>query len=147
MSDKSILEYDVSPFIQAAVIIAAIVVFILGGRLVALTGLVDIDQGTPWLVACSFTLLYVIFNSVLSISAADQNRYWMQSIMTYVGVVVVGGVVAYLFSGATMDEVGAYKLIYMIFTLGYVILLGVVRSMRKIVMIAQKQDKRLRGED
>jgi len=56
MSDKSILEYDISPFLQAAVILGAIVVFILGGRLIALTGLIDVDQGTPWLVACSFTL-------------------------------------------------------------------------------------------
>jgi len=147
MSDKSILEYDISPFLQAAVILGAIVVFILGGRLIALTGLIDVDQGTPWLVACSFTLLYAIFSSVLSISALDQNKYWMQSIIGYVGIVVLGGVLAYFFSGVNMDEVGAYKLIYMIFTLGYVILLGVVRSMRKIVKIAQEQDKRLRGED
>jgi len=84
---------------------------------------------------------------ITSISALDQNKYWMQSIIGYVGIVVLGGVLAYFFSGVNMDEVGAYKLIYMIFTLGYVILLGVVRSMRKIVKIAQEQDKRLRGED
>jgi len=144
---KSILEYQVSPLIQAGVIVLAVVVFILLGRLISLTGLLDIDKGTPWLVACSFTLFYALFNSVLSLSATDQNKYWSQSIFGYFIITVVGGLVAYLFSGATMDEVGGYRPIYIVFTMGYILLLIIVRSMRKIVGLAEREDKRLRGED
>jgi len=145
--NKSILEYDVSPLIQAAAILAAVLLFIVGAKLIAMTGWVAIDAGTPWLVACSFTLLYIIFNSVLSLSAVDQNKYWVQSLISYVLVCVGGGVLAYVFSGAGMSEVGGYKVIYVVFTMGYILLLIITRSMRKIVNYAEKQDDRLRGEE
>lgn len=147
MSDKSILEYNISPFVQAGGLLAAITVFILLGKAIGATGLVDIDEGTPWLVACSFTLLFAIFNSVLSLSTPDQNKYWLQSIMSYIILVVGGGGIAYLFSGYGMDDVGSYRWIYIVFTIGYILLLTIMRTMRRIVKLAQEQDKRLRGED
>lgn len=147
MSDKSILEYNISPFVQAGGLLAAITVFILLGKAIGATGLVDIDEGTPWLVACSFTLLFAIFNSVLSLSTPDQNKYWLQSIMSYIILVVGGGGIAYFFSGHGMDDVGSYRWIYIVFTIGYILLLTIMRTMRRIVKLAQEQDKRLRGED
>jgi len=145
--DKSILEFQISPIIQASALLAVIVLFILGGRLIALTGLIDIDQGTPWLTACSFTLFYAIFSSVFSLSANDQNKYWVQSLIGYVIISVGGGGLAFLFSGVGMDQVGGYKVIYIVFTMGYILLLVIMRSMRKIVKLAEKEDARLRGED
>jgi hypothetical protein len=59
----------------------------------------------------------------------------------------VGGLLAYLISGLSIDEAGSYKWILFIFTFCYILFLSIVRAMKKIVTIAQKQDKRLRGED
>jgi len=147
MQNKSILEYNISPLLQAGVILGLVVLFILGSKLVAMTGIIEIDKGTPWLIACSLTLFYVLFNSVYSLSAEDQNKYWGLSILGYVIITVGGGLLAFLFSGVQMDVVGSYKFIYLIFTMGYILLLVIMRSMRRIVFLAEREDKRLRGED
>ncbi len=146
-SDKSIFEYNISPFLQGGVVLGAILVFILITIIFGKLGLADTDAGTPWLVACAMTFFYAIANSVLSLAADDQNTYWWQSILTFVLLVVLGGTVAYLFSGVSMDEVGSYRWLYLVFTFGHILFLAIVRTMKRLVGIAQKQDSRLRGED
>lgn len=146
-SNKSIFEYNIPPFLQAGVILATILVFIIITVIFGKLGLADTDSGTPYLVACSMTFFFAIGNSVLSLSADDQNTYWWQSILSYVIIVVVGGTIAYLFSGVGMDEVGSYKWLYVVFTFGHILFLTIIRTMRRIVYLAKKEDRRLRGED
>jgi hypothetical protein len=100
-----------------------------------------------WINTIAFLLVYTLFNSILSIVTEDQNKYWGQSILTFIGLCVFGGVMAWLFSGLNIDEAGSFRWIYTVFAMGYIILLIIVRTMRKIVQIAQNQDKRLRGEE
>ncbi len=146
-SNKSIFEYKISPFLQGGVVLGAIVIFILATIIFGKIGLADTDGGTPWLVACSMTFFFAIGNSVLSLAADDQNTYWWQSILTYVLLVVLGGSSAYLFSGVSIDDAGSYRWLYVVFTFGHILFLTIVRTMKRIVKIAQKQDSRLRGED
>jgi len=146
-SDKSIFEYEISPFLQAGVVLACILVFILATVAFGSLGIAEVDEGTPWLVACSMTFFFAIGNSVLSLAADDQNTYWWQSILSFVLLALLGGSMAYLFSGLTVGEVDSYKWLYVVFTFGHILFLAIVRSMKKIVNIAKKQDSRLRGED
>lgn len=146
-SDKSIFEYKISPFVQAGAVLGTIILFILITMIFGATGLVETDEGTPWLVACSMTFFFALGNSVLSLSADDMNRYWWQSILSYVLLVVLGGSVAYLFSGAEMDAVGSYRWLYVVFTFGHILFLAIARTMKRLVKIAKEQDSRLRGED
>ena len=146
-SDKSIFEYKISPFMQGGAVLAAIFVFILITIVFGKLGLADTDTGTPWLVACSMTFFFAIGNSVLSLAADDLNTYWWQSILTYVLLVVLGGTIAYLFSGVSMDEVGSYRWLYVVFTFGHILFLSIARTMKRLVKIAQEQDGRLRGEE
>jgi len=44
-------------------------------------------------------------------------------------------------------EAKSFRWIYIVFTFGYLLFLCILRAMRKIVHIAQKQDARLRGEE
>ena len=145
-SNKSIFEYNVSPFIQGGAVLITIVVFILFALLFGKIG-IDTDEGTPWLVACSMTFFFIIGNVILSLAADDQNKYWWQSILTYVLLVVLGGTAAYLFSGASMDDVGSYRWLYMMLAFCHILFLAIARTMRRLVKIAKKQDKRLRGEE
>jgi len=145
-SDKSIFEYKISPFIQGGAVLGAIIVFLVFTILFGKIGL-DVDEGTPWLVACSLTFFYVIGNTILSLAADDQNTYWWQSILTYVLLVVLGASAAYLFSGSGMDSVGSYRWLYVVFAIGHVLFLAIARTMKKLVTIAKKQDRRLRGEE
>ena len=146
-SNKSIFEYKVSPFLQAGVVLACIFVFILITVAFGSVGIVETDEGTPWLIACSMTFFFAIGNSVLSLAADDQNTYWWQSILSYVLLALIGGSMAYLFSGVSVGEVDSYKWLYVVFTFGHILFLAIVRTLKRIVIMAKKQDSRLRGED
>jgi len=146
-SDKSIFEHYISPFIQAGAVLGAILVFTVVTVIFGKLGLADTDEGTPWLVACSMTFFFTIGNSVLSLAADDQNTYWWQSILSYVLLAVLGGTIAYLFSGATVGNVDSYKWLYVVFTFGHILFLAIVRTMKRLVTMAKEQDSRLRGED
>jgi len=110
-------------------------------------GIFELDEHFPWTVAAAFTLLFGIVNSVLSLGTSDMNKYWGSSIMLYIGVMIVGGIIAWLFSGQNIYEAKSFRWIYIVFTFGYLLFLCLVRAMRKIVQIAQEQDARLRGEE
>ena len=146
-SDKSIFEYNISPFVQLAAVLITIAVFILVSSGAGAIGLLDVDGGTPWLIAVSLTFFYTIGNSVMSLATDDQNNYWWQSILSYVLLALLGGSIAYLFSGVTVGEVDSYKWLYVVFTFGHILFLTIVRTMKRIVNLAKKQDSRLRGED
>jgi len=146
-SDKSIFEYNIPPFLQGGVVLGAMIVFMLITKIAGMIGIADTDGGTPWLIACSLTFFFTIGNSVMSLATDDQNQYWWKSILTYIGLVVIGGGVAYLFSGSSMDMFGSYRWLFVMFAIGHIFFLALVRTMRKIVTIAKEQDKALRGED
>ena len=132
--------------------------FILAGSLLTLSCLVMLisfsifqsqdepDWSKIWLIASSFVLCYVIFNSILSYSANNINRYWTRSFIGYVALILISGGVAYALSGIPIDEAGTYKWLYVVFTMCFLIFLVIVRLMRTILDLAQKQDKNLRNE-
>jgi hypothetical protein len=144
---KSIFEHDISPFRQMVVILALMIVVEL------LIFLFNHNSSSPILIrnyyttALVFVFLYSIFNPILSLSTLDQNKYWMHSIISFVVICIVGISLAYLLSGQSIDEAGPFRWMYIVFSFGYLIFLGILRAMKKIVLLAQKQDKRLRGED
>lgn len=146
-SDKSIFEYNIPPYIQAAVVLAAVVVFILVTKLCGAIGIAEVDGGTPWLIIASMSFFFALGNAVMSLAADDQNKYFLHSLLSFVGLVAIGGGIAYLFSGQSMDNFGSFRWLFVLFAMGHVFFLLLIRTMRKIVKIAQKQDSRLRGED
>ena len=83
-SDKSIFEYKIPPFVQLGAVLITIAVFILVSSAAGSLGVLDVDGGTPWLIAVSLTFFFTIGNSVMSLAADDQNKYWWQSILSYV---------------------------------------------------------------
>ena len=143
---KSLYAKKISPFIQVGVVIGIILVFNLFTILGRTIGFFN-DPTTPWLISTSFVLFYALVNSVLSISSDSHNKYWLHSIICFAILLVAGSFIAYLFSGLTIDEAGSYRWILLIFSMSYILFLAIVRTMKKIVRIAQKQDRRLRGED
>lgn len=135
-----------SPFLQGGVILGLILLF----NLFSLAGGTGENSlfkpNIYWINTIAFLLVYALFNSVLSAFAEDQNVYWGKSIGTFAAICVLGGLMAYGFSGLTIDEAGSFRWLYMVFAMGYIIFLAMIRTIRKIIKIAQKQDKGLRGE-
>jgi hypothetical protein len=143
----SVFNKDINPYKQAGIVVAASIIISAVLKLVALSGLYVTELLTYWIIAAAFILFYAAFNSLLSLSSKDPNSYWGQSILGYAAVVILTGFAAYFFSGLSIYEAASMKWIYMVLTLVYIIFLTIVRLMRKIVEIAIKQDKKLRGEE
>lgn len=145
-SETSIFEKNISPLIQAASVIALAIVAMSLWKLGSQLG-VETKQRTPWLISSSLMLFFGLFNSVFSLASKNRFTYWRNSLYAYVLLGIIGGLLAWAFSGLTINEAGAFKWMYFIFTFSFIVFLTIINLMRKIVEIAQKQDKKLRGEE
>jgi hypothetical protein len=97
-------------------------------------------------IPMSFTLVFGVFNAILSLSSPDQNKYYGMSLVCYFIFCAVTISLGRLLSGITLDDAGSYRWIYFVFTFGYILFLAIVRTMRWVVIFAQKQDKRMMGK-
>jgi hypothetical protein len=144
---SSFFENEISPIAQVGATLVGILFFSLVLWILRLTGLAEMATYHFWTISASMTLLYAVGNSVLSLASSDENKYWGQSIFGFAVVAVVGGLIAYLFSGLGIFDAKSYSWIYFVFTFVYLLFLSIVRIMRKIVELVEKQDRRLRGEE
>ena len=60
---------------------------------------------------------------------------------------VIGGLLAWAFSGVSIYEAGTVSWLYFVLTFGYLVFLSIVNLIKFLVKLAQKQDKSLRGEE
>ncbi len=139
-STDSIFDRAYSPVLQASITFGGVILFILVAKLVKLTGLIYVPDRFPWITAASFMLLFAMFNSVFSLSAENMLKYWGRSIYSYLGLAAASGLAAYLFSSLSIDEAGSYRWIYVVLTIGYLIFLGMMAFMRRIVEFAQREE-------
>lgn len=147
METPSPFKKEIHPFKQAVIVLLGMPLVLLLFMIPQWLGIYELQQHFPWTIAAAFTLLFAVINSVLSLGAFDQNKYWGASIMSYMGIVLIGTTMAWLFTGLNIYEAKSFRWIYIVFTFGYLLFLCIIRAMRKIVQIAQKQDAKLRGEE
>lgn len=147
MPSKSLFSKEIDPFRQAIYIFLVCIFFTLFSKVLDSLSIMPYEDHTPWSMSAAGLMLFAIFNSVLSLSYKNQNKYWLRSALAFTGLLLSGGVFAYFMSGLSISEAKSFKWIYVLFTIGYLSFLSIVRMMRKIVQIAQKQDRILRGED
>ena len=147
MSDNSIFNKQIDPFKQAAIIYLGSMMFTFLFKIFDWTGMAPQPVYLPYVMTAAGILFFALFNSVLSLAFKDQNAYWLRSIMAFVSLMILGSLTSWLISGVPLGEAMSFKWLYIVFTIGYVVFLVIVRLMRKIVLIAKKQDARLRGEE
>ena len=143
---KSIFTLQIAPFRQALAISVVTLIVMLVTRGLFAGEIISQDPPVYWECAFTMLMIYMLFTAVWSISYKDKSKYLMHSIIGYVAVAFIGGFLAQKFSGLTMDEAGGFRMMYIIFTVSYLIFMGIVNAMRKILEIVKKQDARLRGE-
>lgn len=100
----------------------------------------EVEQRFPWTIAATFILFFAIFNALISLMTDNMDRYWTRSILSYVALAGLGGLLAWGFSSMTINEAGSYKWIYIVLTFGYLLFLSMIGFMRKIVDFAQKEE-------
>lgn len=137
---QSIFSKSLSPIVQAIMVFVAVLVVILGSKLVNLSGLMDVNPRFPWTTAAAFMLFFSVFNSVFSLSSENMMKYWGKSIYSFLGLALATGLVAYLFSSIPINEAGSYRWIYFVLTIGYLVFLSIMAFMRRVVDFAQKEE-------
>ena len=142
---KSILKKDISPIKQALFVLGMLIIF---NVLAFIINIIGINSGplVAWEISLSLTLFFAIANAVFFLNAVDKNKYWTHSIFSFAGLVAASIGIATLISGIGINEAGSLKWIYFVFSFGYLVFISIIGLMRRIVEIAIKQDKKLRGE-
>lgn len=146
MSKQSIFERQISPFIQGA---AVILLMILTQSLLRLFVNPQDQFGKLdyWILSCALLLLFAVLSSVFSFSAPSAIKYYGQSVTSFLLVAIAGAGLAYFFSGIPFSEAGSFSWIYTVLSVIFIVFLTIVNLMRKIVEIANKQEKKLRDEN
>lgn len=139
-NSTSLFEKAYSPALQGLLVFIAVFFVMVGGKLINSMGIMEISNEFPWLTSASFMLFFAIFNSVFSLAAKDINHYWGRSMLSFAGLAIGTGFLAYFFSSISLEETGAYKWIYVVLTFGYLVFLSIMGFMKRIVDFAEKED-------
>lgn len=147
MSEQSIFTKQIHPFYQAGF---ALILNLVGILIVKAGYTADtmVQEGVVlWEVSLTILLCFMLFNSVFSIAYKNTSQYFRDSVISFIALAGLGGVMAHYISGVSMDHAGSFRWMYIVFTFTYLVFISIVNFMRKIMEIAHKQDARLRGEE
>jgi hypothetical protein len=136
----TIFERKIDPLRQAAMFLAAAVLFMLITLLLNQTGWYEVDRLFPWSIATAFLLLYAVFNSLMSLNSDSSAKYWGRSVYGFIGLAFANGLAAWLFSGIPLRQAQSYQWIYIVVTIGFLVFLSMINAMRKIVQFAEKEE-------
>lgn len=137
---NSIYTKGLSPYYQAGISLAGVILISILAKVVGTTGLLDVPQRFPWMAAASFMLLFAVFNSVFSLASKNLMQYWGKSMYSFLGLAAGAAGFAYLFSSLSMNEAGSYRWIYIVVAIGYLVFLSMMATLRKIVDFAQREE-------
>ncbi len=129
-----------NPFYQSVFVIVLVVLAMVVLKLLNSTHVTDIHTSVYWVVGGAGLLFFGIFNSVISLKEGDMNVYWYQSFGAYAALLLLTCIAALFLSGVSIDEAGSFKWIFSILTFAYLLFLSLMRAMRKVVSLAQKED-------
>lgn len=108
--------------------------------------LFNVDAG-PWIVSTAMILFFIILNTIVGLLIENALPYWSVSIISFIGLLGFAYGWCFLLTGKHIDEVGSFRWLWMVLTLVYLVFYVITRSMKRIVDLAIKQDKKLRGEE
>lgn len=145
MKEKEIsfFSHTISPFVQAGVALGAAFAFMVIGKIFAFMGVSGFDYSFPWTAAGAVCLLFAMFNSLNSFTTEDMLIYYRNSIFSYMGLVAISSVMAYLFSGTSLNDADSFKWIFVVITMSYMGFIGVVSFIKFIFMVLGGEEEKL----
>ena len=136
-SNASFFSKYQPPYLQAAVGLGLMLVFMLLGKI---TGM---DFTFPWTTAGAVLLMFAVFNSVNSFTTDNMMTYYRDSIFSFMALVGLGSGLAYLFSSVSINEAGTFRWIYFMITLSYFGFIGIVSFIRFILGVLETEHEKL----
>lgn len=138
-TSTAIINKTTDPIYQAVFSLAGVLITTIGAKMAGALG-IGIHERFPWMAAAAFMLLFAVFNSLISLTTKDMMWYWRRSIYSYMVLAAVSGLVAWAFSSLSIGEAGSFRWIYIVLTIGYMVFLSMMATVRKIVEFAQKEE-------
>lgn len=135
----NIFKHTTNPIHQASIVAIAACIVMLCAFLIALFSSDIVSPTFYWLTATSFMLFYTIFNTVSSLGNETKENFWSNAIYSYLGLAIVSGLLAWLFSGLTIFEAGSYAWLFKVVTFVYLVFVSLVKMIKVIVEFAQKE--------
>jgi peptidoglycan/LPS O-acetylase OafA/YrhL len=126
------------PFVQLGASLGLGLIFMLGS--LAFKETLAVRPEKPWVFACTFLIFFIVFNVVFSLNAENTEKYWVQSMISFVINLLGLGGLAYLVSGLSITEAGSFKWLFTVITISYIIFMGIVRTLKSIVEYAEKEE-------
>jgi len=135
------------PLNQAALIVVMSIIFTLVDFVLPHHNeLFEVDAGS-WIVGTSMIFCFIIINTIVALRSEPIMPYWSKSVMIFIGLLVFTYVWCYMLTGKHIDEVGSFRWLWIVLTIVYLVFFIIARTMKRIVDIANEQDKKLRGEE
>jgi len=147
MAQSSILDRQISPYQQLMAVFGRTFILMLSSRLMPAVPYSSTAGIMPWVVLCGMILFFSLMNSILSFASTDGAKYWRDSIISFAVLLIAGGFLAWGLSGVPIGAAGSVRWIYFVLTFGYLVFLSIVNLIKFFVFLAQRQDRRLRGEE
>src|SRR5688500_12116493 len=104
-------------------------------------------NAVPWFVSTAMILLFIVINTVVALRIDNILPYCSWSIAMFIALLSFAYGWCYILTGKHIDEVGSFRWLWMVLTMVYFVFFTITRTMKRIVDIAIKQDKKLRGEE
>ena len=139
-SDNSIFSKALNPFVQVIIVLSTFLGLLAIANVLEIIGITTLDPAFAWTLAAAFLLFFAVFNSVFSLSAANDNAYWVKSFISFAVYAAMSGLVAYFVAGISIEEIGPYRWIYTVITFVYLVFISIIGFMKKIVQFAQREE-------
>lgn len=127
------------PMQAVAVLAIALVLMFLGWAFTA-SGIITFEPLFAWSIGAAFMLFFAMMNSLLSIKAVSFTKYWGASMYSFMALAFCTSMSAWLFSGIPLKEAGSYRWIYIVVTIGFIVFLSLVNTVKIIVRFAEKEE-------
>ncbi len=141
--EDSILARVANPIHLALAVMALSVTTMIGSFLLSSLNIISISKEFYWIISASYTLLFIMFNSMLIIASEHMEKFYRNSLYTYFGLVALSIGLAYLFSGIPIGEAGSFKWIFLVLTIAFIALLSIGSAIKRIAMAANREEERL----
>jgi hypothetical protein len=140
MAKFSLAEGMDRPIVQAVLVFAAALAFMVLGWLLTVTHVWHADRLFAWSVAAALALIFALLNSLMCIRASSFAKYWGESMYSYMALALGNGTAAWLFSGVPLGQAGTYRWIFVVVSFGFLVFLSMVNFMKRIVQFAEREE-------
>ena len=116
------------------------VILVVGAKILQLMQVMETSERFPWMAGAAMLFVSAMFSAVLLVSTKNVSMYMPRVIYSFIGLIISTNLVAWLFTGKTIGEVGSFKWIYLVLTFAFLLFLGIMFFVRQMLTFAEEEE-------